>query len=182
MAPKPPLGHRWTRRDGKGLLGEAQQRRYMNQGLSESAYHDKRFSLADWRGHGDTPEHKPKTEKQLEKVRAKYPHYRTTINAFVKDGNQTAVVRISGLSKAQRSTVAKHHNAVIDYVEGKHPKGYVDRVPRTFKKHGLKIFEAKRYRDSASGDVYELETREDKIEEFARTHDIAFIDFYPKVK
>jgi hypothetical protein len=154
----------------------------MRGGVTESQFRNKDFRLSEVRGHRETPEHKPRTETQLETVRARYPKYLVTINAFVKDGNQTAVVQIAGLSKAQRSTVAKHHNAVIDHVEGKHPKGYVDRVPRTFKKHGLKIFEGKRYRDSASGHVYELETREDKIEEFARTHDIAFIDFYPKVK
>jgi hypothetical protein len=47
---------RWERRDGRGFLGESQQRRYERHGISESDYRSGK-NLQKARGHKDTPEH-----------------------------------------------------------------------------------------------------------------------------
>jgi hypothetical protein len=47
-----PPEDRWMRRDGKGLLSEDQQHRYMRQGWTKARYDDPTKSLANARGHG----------------------------------------------------------------------------------------------------------------------------------
>jgi hypothetical protein len=163
---KQPIGVRWERRDGKGLLSEAQQRRYMNNGVTRSQYRDRSNSLKAARGHSETPEHPRDVVKHPER----YVKYRKTIRAVVKAGNTTEIVEIAGLSEPQRRVLARHWNAVWDYLD-------ISRnIMSPFKKRSLSSFKGKTYGG------YELETREDQLAMLALRVDLPFEDIYPKVK
>ena len=106
---------RWQRRDGKGLLSESQQRRYMSRGVTESQYRNKSFSLSAVRGHERTPE-------RPERALAKPARYREYLSKPRSGGKTMLVLTTDGveevphLSKTERTRVAKHWNAVRDYL------------------------------------------------------------------
>lgn len=58
-----PSEDRWQRRDGKGLLSENQQHRYMRKGLTEARYQDRTVSLADARGQGSAAKERTHAEQ-----------------------------------------------------------------------------------------------------------------------
>jgi hypothetical protein len=151
----------------------------MRAGVKKHQFLDKNFNLSEARGHGETPEHPKEAVRHPEK----YLKYRVTIRAIVKDDigrdEHAEIVNISGLSKRQRVTVAQHWNAVLDYLGKKHPKGY---IPSPFRKRSLKAFEGKKFVDRDTGREYELETREGPIDLLGTRVDLAYEDFYPKVK
>ena len=181
---KDPGGHvkltyRWPKRSGTGYVSENYQRRLMRKGVTQSQYRNKNFRLSEARGHSETPEHPREAVRHPEK----YPKYRVAIRAIVKDDigrdEHAEIVNISGLSKSQRVTIAQHWNAVLDYLGKKHPKGY---IPSPYYKRSLKAFEGKKFVDADTGREYELETREGPIDLLGIRVDLAFEDFYPKVK
>jgi hypothetical protein len=142
------------------------RRRLERNGITRSSY-ARGVSLTQAR-RGEAPERPSVARKHPER----FPNYKTTIRAIVKDGDSSRIVDIAGLNKRDRQQIAKHWNAVFDYLEYKHPKGYIS----PFRKRKLSSFAGKTYNG------YELETREDKLDELAIRVDLAFEDFYPKVK
>lgn len=59
---------RWERRDGRGFLGESQQRRYERAGVTHSDYRSGR-NLQKARGHKSTPEHPGSRNPAIQRAR-----------------------------------------------------------------------------------------------------------------
>jgi hypothetical protein len=166
--PNVKLTYRWPKRSGAGYVSENYQRRLQRAGVTQAQYRDKNFNLATARGHARTPEHPSEAVRHPER----YGNYRATIRAIVRQDDHAEIVEISGLSAPQRRAVAQHWNTVIRLTR---PVDYLG-VPSPFRKHTLRYFEGKRYGE------YQLETREDKLENLALQTDLSFEKMYPKVK
>jgi hypothetical protein len=149
----------------------------MGAGITRTQY-ESGASVTAARGHLGTPERKPKTPEQLEKARARYPHYRDTIHVIAKDGDSTELVWVAGLSKSQRSMIARHWNAVGRYIDIRSNK---ERIPSPYKTRKLSSFQGTTVTDVVTGRVYELETRGDPLYELSLRKDLAFETLYQKV-
>jgi hypothetical protein len=155
---------RWTKRSGKGLLSEAQQRRYMRKGLTQSEYRDKRTNLSAVRGHKATPEHGGTYEQHKER----YPSYKHPINVIAWKDGHAQTVTLTGLTKRERSQVAQHRNAVLKFLDRESNENLGH--------HSLDSFEGKK----VGG--YAFVTSEDELEMLGDSEDLSFNELYPKVK
>jgi hypothetical protein len=182
MASEKPLGSRWVIPHGRPkagqLLSEAQQRRYMRSGMTKSEY-ESGASVKIQRGHGRTPEHKPRTPEEHKRIVDKFPSYKQAVRVIVRAGEHANEEIIGGLNQPQRSMIAKHRNTVIRMLGLPET---ASGLPASWKKYPLSYFKGKTVTDPVTGKIYEFETRMKQLEDLGLRVDLAHEAFYPKVK
>lgn len=99
-------------RKGWANLSTAQRRRYDRAGITERAYASG-ASLTAARGHATTPERPARAERHPER-------YSSYLSRFkpMRVVSTLGVVIVAGMTRADRSLVGKHANAVRRHIEG----------------------------------------------------------------
>lgn len=100
-----------NRRRSWDSLTPAYRRRLERSGLTRSAY-ESGAPLTGARGHGKTPERPERADR-----RAGYAAYRAKRSQPMRVITPSGVVTLSGMTKADRSTVGRHLSAVRWYLE-----------------------------------------------------------------
>lgn len=136
-------------------LGRAKQKGWSTRRLV--GYYESGGDMAEFRGHGGTPERPERAFRHLERYGGYVRRGGRTVTVIAKDGGVRAVEH---LSKAERSTVARHWNAAKRYVTAGD-----DAALGRFE--GVEV------------NGVELETRTNALDWLAMRHDLDFESIYP---
>jgi len=158
MADNPP-GGKVARRSPQAwkALKPATRQRYQKAGITRTDYL-RGVSLSAARGHSQTPE---RPERAGNNPR-RYSRYTRRGGKTMRVVSTSGVQDVQHLSKAERSVVGRHSNAVQDYLNGRDENG-----------DGLAAFEGR----TVNG--VELDTGRDALDWWATHGDLSFESLYP---
>ncbi|MBB5156607.1 hypothetical protein BJ970_004141 [Saccharopolyspora phatthalungensis] len=143
----------------------AHRRRLERKGFTRES-HAAGQSQKEARGHGNTPERPDQARRDPERYK-KYLQARRTLRVVTTEG----IVTVSGLRKKDRSTVARHWNAIGRYLDS----GKTDSLSKF---DGKMIGGYKK--DGEDVPKYELETRLDPLDDYENTNHINVDSIYEK--
>ncbi len=139
------------------VLKPATRQRYQKAGITRSDYL-RGASLSAARGHSQTPERPERAANNPQR----YSRYNRRGGKTMRVVSTSGVREVQHLSKAERSLVGKHWNAVKEYLNGLDDNG-----------DGLAAFEGR----TVNG--VELETRTNALDWWATRGDLGFESLYP---